>query len=167
MIDGSYLKGACVRDKVGSRGRLVSIEDTSVIVGWETHTSSLREETLDKTSDRYRYGVEVLTLDRGWAPLSDILPSPTPGERIVSEMRHILEQNHNPFQNKAKLGPGPRGGTNQRRNRWSCSGSGYDQVCVGIAEDNNGQILRIRIDPEYKAQYNREYKRWRRNVESD
>ena len=164
MIDGGYLKGACVRDHSGASGRLVDVESEFVRIGWERPDSSIpREEKLAKAEDRYRFGIEILTMDKGWAPLEQVIPA-VPVNDVVSEVRAILdEQNHNPFQNKSRLGPGPRGGTLREKKRWECSGFGYEQFCVGIAEDNQGRILRIKIDPEYKSKYNAEYKRFVKN----
>lgn len=163
MIDGTYLKGACVRDTQGDSGRLIAVEEDSVRIGWDLpHTTVPREEKLKKAEDRFRFGVEVLTLNAGWVPLGQVLPGPRAVSNIVAEVREILGEasEHNPFKRKANLGPGPRGHTHHRRRRWECNGSGYEQTCIGIAEDNSGQVLRISIDPAYKATYNREYKQW-------
>ncbi len=157
----AYFKGACVRDFQGEQGRIVSINPSFVEIGWELpDTSAVREEKLLRTEDRCRFGIAILTLDRGWVPLGEVLGPPT--HSIVSEVRAILgeESDHNPFQNKDHLGPGPRGGRLVKMERWSCSGASYEQTCVGIAEDNHGRILRIKINPEYKSSYNSEYKRF-------
>jgi len=84
---------------------------------------------------------------------------------ILSEVHGILAEggNHNPFQNKKNLGPSIRGGTNKQKRRWECSGEGYQQTCVGIAEDNKDRVITINIDPDWKKVYNEEYKADPRN----
>jgi hypothetical protein len=166
MYDGSYLKGACVRDSTGVTGRLLAVAEDHFQIGWDLpHTTVPREEKLERSADRFQFGVEVLTLDKGWAPIGLVLPAPASPSNIVAEVRAILDEDsdHNPFKNRANLGPGPRGHTHTKKKRWECSGSGYEQVCIGIAEDNQGKILRISIDPAYKAEYNQQYKRWVRD----
>lgn len=159
-----YLSGACVRDPAGETGRILAVGPSFVRIGWDLpHTSVCREEELPRAEDRFRFGVEVLTLDRGWVPLAFVIPPVGPVRDVVAEVTAILESDHDPFKRKSRLGPGPRGGTLKKAGRWSCSGSGYQQTCVGIAADNRGQTIHIVIDPEYKAQYNRDYKRFIRN----
>lgn len=144
---------------------MIAVGSKTISIGWDRADSTVpREEKLSRTEDRYRFGIEVLTLDKGWAPLGQVLPAAPVQVDVVSEVRAILdEQNHNPFQNKSRLGPGPRGGTLREKNRWQCSGSGYEQICTGIAEDNAGRVIHIKINQEWKSTYNREYKRFQKN----
>lgn len=164
-VDGSYLKGSCVRDLAGDTGRILAIEQDFIRVGWDLPDTSIkREEQLTRAEDRYRFNLEILTIDRGWAPLAQILPESKPRSDIVAEMRAILETKlHNPFRNKSRLGPGPEGDTLKKRNRWECSGGNYHQTCVGVAEINKGQVLQLFTDPEKKSAYNAIYKAYRKN----
>lgn len=165
MSDVSYLKGACVRDRTGESGRLEAVQSTFVEISWDLpNTSAVRAERLERSDDRFRFAVEILTMDKGWVPLGDVLPGAQDLSGIVAEVRQILDEgDHNPFQNKQRLGPGPRGSTMSRKQRWSCSGSGYSYTCVGIASENRGRVLHINIDPDYKRRYNADYKRFIRN----
>lgn len=167
MFDLSYLKGTMVRDASPENqavGHLLDLSNNRVRVGWELgFTSAVREEDLDIGEERCRHGIEVLTLDRGWIPFGDVLPVAPGPSGIISELRRITEDDHNPFQNKSRLGPGPLGSTLVKKNRWSCSGSGYQQTCVGVAPETKGRTIRVVIDPEKKRQYNKIYKRFLRN----
>jgi hypothetical protein len=64
---------------------------------------------------------------------------------------------HNPFKTRSKLGPGPRGGTNSKTNKWKCKcPTPYRCLCRA------GKVKKvIRIGKPYKKQYNVQYKKWR------
>jgi hypothetical protein len=171
----SYLKGACIRDQQGNRGRILDFSSDSIRVGWDLEgTTAIREESLSFEDPSIRFGLEILTLDRGWARLGTFIERPNSVHETVRscirEIESLLAEEtsskkkksseHNPFSNKKRLGPGPRGDTMARKQRWKCSGSNYNYVCKGIAPETKGRTLKIHIDPDYKARYNREYKRW-------
>lgn len=86
----------------------------------------------------------------------------------------MSKSSHYPFKRKSLLGPRtlhrlrppappPRKTRlHSRRNRWSCNKiAAYRQLCTGIAKDNKGQKLRIRIHQDYKKQYNKTFKHGR------
>lgn len=63
---------------------------------------------------------------------------------------------HNPFKVKNKLGPGPRGGTNTKTNKWKCKcPTPYKCLCKAGKVRKN-----ITISRGYKKIYNRAYKQW-------
>lgn len=94
---------------------------------------------------------------------------------IAEEMTFLLEQGphkkkgkskrnkHYPFKTKGHLGPGPRSREMDKTDKWSCKRVGaYVQRCtIKRARKGQGKEKIIRIDPDYKKAYNREYKAWR------
>ena len=166
-----YLKGSCIRSRAGEKGRILSITDEGVKVGWdEDGRPAPREESLQPTDERFVSSVEILTLDRGWLPLSSVVRVPSADQtlsentrELIAHLRSLLEdKDRNPFQNKTKLGPGPRGETLTRKRRWKCTTiAPYRQRCVGVAPDNEGRVIHNKIDREWKAAYNKQYKKWR------
>lgn len=154
--------GACVQNFNGRRGRLLAVEADQLRIGWLSQDSiRLSEETLP--ADSYQaLALEVLTPE-GWVSLLK-----QERQSLVSEIFAICESgpDQNPFKNKATLGPGPGGRIVKRRNRWECSGSNYSYMCRGIAQETKGQVININIDPAYKAEYNRKYKRMTRERRS-
>jgi len=80
-------------------------------------------------------------------------------EKLVERAEALLEKTKFwPFKTKSKLGPGPRGGENQKADKWDCKCAGYNCVC----KNNEGQTKKVKINKSYKRQYNKEYKKWRR-----
>jgi hypothetical protein len=72
------------------------------------------------------------------------------------------DSKHWPFKSKAHLGPGPRGGENDKTDNWECNCSSYNCTCKGIGPNNKGKTRKVRINKSYKAAYNKEYKKWRK-----
>lgn len=84
---------------------------------------------------------------------------------VLTEMSNLMEEDpRNPFRHKSRLGPGPEGEFHTEKNKWSCSGANYSYQCVGIATENKGNVLNLKVDPEKKAAYNRKYKRFRKRM---
>lgn len=63
-----------------------------------------------------------------------------------------------PFKNYAHLGPGPRSGENDEEDYWKCNCKNYKCNCTGAS----GEKKKVNIGREYKREYNKEYKAWRR-----
>jgi hypothetical protein len=80
-------------------------------------------------------------------------------EKLVERAQEILEKTkHWPFKTKDPLGPGPRGGTNKKADKWDCKCSNYSCICT----NKEGQKKKVKISKSYKKAYNKEYKKWRR-----
>jgi len=87
--------------------------------------------------------------------------------QLTEELRELVElelvekqSQHYPFKTKAKLGPGPRGGTNRRANKWQCTCGNYVCTCKGVGGETKGQTKQVVIGQGYKRDYNKEYKSW-------
>lgn len=159
MFDVSFLSGACVRDQLGHKGRFLGLSGREASILWETPGSVAgRKETFHPNDDRLRYRIEVLSLSAGWVLLDQVLPK---FEAVQSWKSPLSEAQsvHNPFRNKERLGPGPRGQLMQKRRRWKCAGSDYEYTCTGQAPDNKGRKIKIKVNRAWKAAYNRDYKR--------
>lgn len=72
-----------------------------------------------------------------------------------------------PFKRAGSIGPGPRhgwgkrrgGSKHKKRDYWDCSASGkYTYSCKG----KEGENKTVKVDPEYKSDYNKLYKAWHR-----
>jgi hypothetical protein len=93
-------------------------------------------------------------------------------DQVVGEMRLLIEAHRNkryPFKRKSVLGPGPRGRIHTKTDRWVCRNAGpYVQRCV-IKKGRKGQgrVKMVYIDPDYKQDYNSEYKRWRKQKKTE
>jgi hypothetical protein len=166
-----YLKGSDVRSRAGEKGRVLSVTDEGLKLAWDEEGRALpREESIRPQDHRFNRSVEILTLDRGWLPLPVVIQVPNTDTTIAEEalalaslLRSLVEtKERNPFQGKSTIGPGPRGEVLHKRNKWRCTTTKpYHQRCVGIAPENEGQVIHNKIDPEWKAEYNRQYKRWK------
>ncbi len=157
-MDVSFLTGACVRDVYGKMGRLVRVDDQGATILWETPGSIVgREERLSVREDRRGPKLEVLTLSDGWVFLDSVLPT-----FEETETKKKQKSIHNPFRHEKELGPGPRGERIKAKKRWKCSGSNYSYNCVGVAPDNRGRKMTIKVNRKWKSEYNRDYKLWRK-----
>lgn len=87
---------------------------------------------------------------------------------MTRELRALNEKSeHNPFKHKSKIGPsgakkyGPPPSDSRsvkKADDWVCKKKGkYVQVCRGP----EGQKKIVRIDPGYKAGYNKAYRQWK------
>ena len=70
-------------------------------------------------------------------------------------LRFSNPTDHYPFKRKAKIGPGPMNQTLRKAEEWDCTGGSYEYICRGVGEENRGQRKKVKVDPEYKKEYNR------------
>lgn len=159
------MRDARVRDAGGRRGRVEGYEEIGpgrVIVRWgDSHDLRAQPQAPRRVSyalgdGRLQHEVEVYTLDGGWVPLGRVIApglyeAPTPKSKKKSPSK---DKKHNPFNYQNKIGPGPRGETNAETGKWSCKKSGkYRQTCTS----DDGDLVDITVDKEWKRAYNREY----------
>lgn len=165
MIERS-LKGASVRDS-GRRAGWVLDEDVGkgLKVGWAQDGLRLKEETLVAGSQRIRE-VSCLVLGEGWVPLTELLgidERDLQVEQKAADARQALDEatKYWPFAYKSRLGPGPRGRRMRQKDTWKCKCTSYVCTCrKGKGKSKKSKT--VRIDPGYKASYNKEYYAWRK-----
>jgi hypothetical protein len=82
---------------------------------------------------------------------------------LMAEGDELVEVDRRPFKRANAIGPGPRGGwghaaKHKKRDYWKCKCSKYKCRCVG----KEGEKKKVKLSPEYKSDYNSEYKQWAR-----
>lgn len=174
MIDINTLRGSTVRDNAGTRGELLNLTLPWVKVGWQDENSLLPREESFLRSDPRMESVEILTLDRGWIPLSSLIgvveedvDGPR-GPSLAEDLENLLlEKPRSPFKTAASIGPSVAGGwpakaggkhhmKHRKQDYWDCSGSNYHYLCKG----KEGEKKKIKRDPGAKAAYNKDYKEY-------
>jgi len=71
-----------------------------------------------------------------------------------------LDREHHPFKRSRRIGVGPRGRVSVLREDWECDRlAKYKQRCVyvGPITRARGRVKIIKVKPDWKADYNREY----------
>ena len=189
MADYTFLSGSAVRDIDGRKGRIVGVHSSGELsIGWDDGTLAPYTESFLLSDRDNGFGVEVLTVDRGWVNLGRLaslmrqpgyeLVAPSnepdvfgvePSSLVSSLAEHEIpaalqgaarrrKSPHNPFGSKKRIGPGPQGEYLRRKKNWRCSGSDYTYTCVGVGKTTRGKVMKIRVDPARKAKYNALYK---------
>jgi hypothetical protein len=177
MIDINSLRGSTVRDNAGTRGELLNLTLPWVKVGWQDEGALVPREESFLRSDPRMESVQILTLDQGWIPLSSLIGIVTEeeseggprGPSLVEDLEGLLlEKPRSPFKTAASIGPSIRHGwpakkgkrhmKHRKRDYWDCSGSNYKYTCKG----KEGEVKKITVDPEKKAEYNAAYKEFTR-----
>lgn len=156
------LTGAAVRNADGALGRIVDVAMPWVTLGWLKDRGPVTETVrFDLDLD----GVEVLTLEEGWVPLNEMVEvSFEEGPcGLIEDIDSLVEADRRPFKRAASIGPGPRhgwahGSTLRKRDYWKCKCGGYKCLCTG----KEGEKKKIKLSPEYKSSYNKQYKQWHR-----
>lgn len=173
------LNGAHVRDERGATGRILGW-GADVCIGWQDGKHLLpREERLALDSARVHDQIQVWTLGEGWQPLARFAAfqgGPSTMSACIQQLRSLISETlaldgipmvesmldektkHYPFKNKQSIGKGPRGSTNKATDHWNCKcSSPYTCKCKGA----DGEKKTVNIDPDYKSDYNAEYRRWK------
>ena len=180
MIDTRVLKGASVRDKTGNVGRVANISLPWVRLAWGGLKE--QEQVFLRSDSRLQTDIEIHTVN-GWKPIGQVIGARNmrqiePNEQRLEAFRDLagesldeetvdalIEQlhelheasKHYPFKRKAKLGPGPRKGTNRKARRFNCKCSSYKCLCKVKGKKKPKRVV---IKPDYKAAYNAEYRAW-------
>lgn len=165
----TMLNGCAVRDIYGAVGRVVGLTNSAVDISWAASSSALpRVERISRKDDRLKQAVEVLTLDRGWCAMAEVVGIQESAGRygdLLAELKSLLEVKgfRYPFKRKGSIGLGPRKGRNRARSSepWECSCSNYKCTCIS-GKGRNKRRRKIRISRGYKHTYNKEYKAWSR-----
>jgi len=191
VADYTFLSGSAVRDIDGRRGRILGVQSKGdIIVGWDDATLTPHTESFHMSDPDMGFGIEVLTMDRGWVNLGRLATlMRQPGYELIAStdtpdifsaepvsLLSSLEEHdipaalkgaarrkkspHNPFGGKKRLGPGPQGEYLRRKKHWRCQGSDYTYTCVGIAKATHGKVMKFSVDPQKKSAYNSLYKRF-------
>jgi hypothetical protein len=155
------LRGSTVRDNAGAEGRIVALSLPWVRIDWWGQNS--REECILRSDPRIE-ALEILTLGGGWVPAKGLIGAKSlRAESVLPKMYSLLEEQvltekaRSPYKTARRLGKGPRGAPYKyKRDYWTCSGSNYKYVCKG----KEGERKKIKRDPDVKADYNQEYKKW-------
>lgn len=156
------LTGAAVRDASGALGRVVDVAMPWITLGW------LREESPAIETVRFDLdleGVEILTMEDGWVPLNEMVEVEFEGPcGLLEDLDALLEgPDRRPFKRASSIGPGPRHGwvhgpKLRKRDYWNCKCGKYKCLCKG----KDGEKKKIKLSPEYKSGYNKQYKQWHR-----
>jgi hypothetical protein len=160
------LTGAAVRNAEGALGRIVEVVMPWVTLGWVVEGAP-RVETIRFDLDLD--GVEVLTIEDGWVPLNEMVEVFIEDEDgpcgLVEDIDDLLAEkvDRRPFKRASSIGPGPRHGWAhgpklRKRDYWNCKCSKYKCLCKG----KEGEKKKIKLSPEYKSGYNKQYKQWHR-----
>lgn len=174
LIDVAVLRGSAIRNRKGTPGRIESVSLPWVKLSWEVAgRPGGRGESFLRSDPKLMDEIEILTLDRGWVPLGEVV-GPTredgprgPNDTLIVELRGILDERskHYPFKRKGVLGPTqahksgpPPTGTRRvrKRGKWNCKCKDYVCKCSG---PSGGKKIRIKRD--YKISYNHAYRKWR------
>lgn len=87
MRDMSHLRGASVRTKDGRQGRVENVSAPWVKLNWFTPGSAPQTQCLLRSDPSLDEEIDVLTTDRAWIPLGDVLGT----GRLAQEMREHRE----------------------------------------------------------------------------
>jgi hypothetical protein len=160
--------GCAVRDLDGRSGRVVKTTESTVEIGWTaTGTCLPQVEKISRKDERLQRAVEVLTLDRGWCPMSEVVGLRESAGKfggLLDELKTLLPETKGfryPFKRKSSIGLGPRKGRNTARKSepWECSCKPYGCTCVS-GKGRTKRVRKVKINKSWKKQYNKEYKAW-------
>jgi hypothetical protein len=177
MTDVSALQGSSVRDSSGTRGEILTLNDSHLIVGWWNEGApGVREEEI--SPDDYRNAqIEVLTLSTGWVPMGHFVEVAEDedgprGPSLAEDLETLLtEKPRSPYKTASKTGPALVGKIKHKRDYWDCSkgqhdgykqrkgGDKYFYKCTG----KEGEKKTISRDKGEKAAYQADYKMWWRD----
>jgi hypothetical protein len=166
------LAGCAVRDVYGASGRVIEVTSEVVKIGWKAERQILpRNETIGRRDDRLARAVEILTLDRGWCPMSEVVGIKehlTRNAALIDELQEIsktldeVKGFRYPFKRKKKLGPGPFNRLHKSRQKhpFDCSCGNYKCTCKRSTPAGGTETKKVKIDKGYKRMYNKKYKAW-------
>jgi len=175
MIDVNVLRGASVRDNAGTRGEVLGLSLPWVrMCWWDEEGKPPREEALLRSDPRMS-SIDILTLSKGWIPVSDILGAKKKASppSVAEDLEDLVQEAsggkpHSPFKTAREIGPGPRYGwphggkwrkkKHVKRSYWDCDCSGYRCKCKG----KGGENKTVNIKKGWKKTYNALYKAWRK-----
>jgi hypothetical protein len=161
--------GCAVRDIYGASGRIVKTTADAVEIGWAATGQCLpRVERLSRKDERLQNVVQILTLDKGWCALSEVVGLRESAGKfggLIAELTDLFEVKGKryPFKRRSSIGLGPRKGRNRKRAKdpWECSCGTYACTCKS-GKGRNARTRKIKISKGYKKSYNKEYKAWAR-----